>query len=79
VVGGDHAFVDGQPLAAVEPARAQAGDEAGECRHCDDEVPPVSLVEQGRKSFREWLGRAQLNGMGYPSDTPQRGIDPLSE
>jgi hypothetical protein len=44
--------VDVLSLAAVEPARAETGEEAGERRHCDDEVTRISLGEHSRKSFR---------------------------
>ena len=40
-------------LAAVEPAAAEGGEEAGKRRHCDDEVPRISLGEHSL-SFR-WV------------------------
>ena len=46
------ALVFALSLAAVEPAAAETGEEAGECRHCDDEVARISLGEHSRKSFR---------------------------
>ena len=61
-------------LAAVEPAPAKAGEDAGEGRQGDDEIARISLGEHSRKSFRVNAGVFAVVGPEYRSDTPERGI-----
>lgn len=65
-------------LAAVEPAAAEGGEEAGKRRHCDDEVPRISLGEHSL-SFR-WvlpvLPRVRPERViGHPRTGDPRGLE----
>ena len=66
----------GLSLAAVEPAPAEAGENAGERRQCDDDVARISFGEHSRKSFRVTAWSCSVVGRGNGSDTPLRGIPP---
>jgi hypothetical protein len=74
-VEGDRSIVSIRlPLAAVEPAPAEAGEETGERGRCDNEVARISLGEHSRTSLSDdWLVLAVV-GPEYGWDTPQRGI-----
>lgn len=45
-------LIDRLSLAAVEPAPAEAGEDACERRQGDDDVVGIALCEHSRKSFR---------------------------
>jgi len=45
-------LIDRLSLAAVEPAPAEAGEDACERRQRDDDVVGIALCEHSRKSFR---------------------------
>ena len=64
-------------LAAVEPAAAEGGEEAGERRHCNDEVTRLSLGEHSRTSFRyvACLPRLSARGtVGHPRTGDPPGL-----
>src|SRR6476620_3846816 len=60
-------------LAAVEPAAAEAGEDAGHGGETTEEVQPVSLGEHDSTSFRS-VFVFKVVGADYASDTLQRGI-----
>ncbi len=60
-------------LAAVEPAPAKTGEEAGERRRCDNEVARISLGEHSRTSFRMTGLSSQLSARSTDRTPPNGG------